>query len=70
MSLAINLTPAYSHSGVETCLAGRQVDYSAEWTKISRTITTLTKSTAFKAVAEITTLLTVFVAVAIWMFAI
>ena len=63
MSLAINLTPNFS-------LSGTNLIDSLSWLSISRTITSFTKSTAFKVIAEITTLLTVFVAAVIWMFAI
>ncbi|MEA3355654.1 MAG: hypothetical protein U9Q63_04210 [Patescibacteria group bacterium] len=63
MSLAINLTPSISYSEVNLI-------NSPNWLSISRTLTTFRKSTAFKVIAEITTLLTIFTAATIWMFAI
>jgi|GEM_PF-5381898 hypothetical protein len=54
MSLAINLPIPLSHSGVELV-------YSPEWTKIFRT-------KAFTIATELFALLTIFIAVGIWVF--
>lgn len=62
MSLAINLTPTLTLPKVTL------TDFPRA-SQISRIVTKITKSTAFKATAEVATLLTIFVATAIWMLA-